>query len=202
MRETDPLAEYQMPALGRGREMSKGYTMPRTPDGQQMNFSRMQKMGMARPAPVDQFGLLDYSQPMAQMEPVKPTLPTAPAPTPFAPQIPTGATTTPSMPTTPTFAPTGTTTGGGSYGQPFDRIRQIAMENLSAQFGGQRQALEEDLARRGLSASSFGAGRLGDLAGQQARAQAQLEADLIQQRQAQENADRDLMLRLIAAMGG
>jgi hypothetical protein len=76
------------------------------------------------------------------------------------------------------------------------------MENLSAQFGAQRQGLEEEMARRGLAASSIGAGRFGDLAGQQARAQAQLEADLLQQRQAQENADRDLMVRLASLMSG
>lgn len=200
MRETDPLAGYQMPALGRGREAGRGYTMPRTPEGRQMNFARMQEMGMARPAPFAMTDMTGYPTPELRSEPIKPVLPTAPAPVPSAPQIPTDATTTPSA---PGFPPTGTTAmQTGSYGQPYDRLRQIAMENLQAQFGGQRQALEEDLARRGLSASSFGAGRLGDLAGQQARAQAELEANMLQQRQAQENANRDLMLRLISMMGG
>jgi hypothetical protein len=189
MRETDPLAQYQMPALGRGREQNRGYTMPTTPGGRQMTFAKMQADGMARPAP------MDYLQPQLQVEPIKPVLPTAPSAPPVAPQIPTTAT------TTPTFTPT-TLPSTQTYGQPFDRLRQIAMENLSSQFGGQRQALEEDLARRGLAASSIGAGRMGDLAGQYARAQAQLEADLLQQRQAQENADRDLLVRLAALMSG
>jgi len=192
MRETDPLAQYQMPALGRGREQGRGYTMPTTPGGRQMTFAKMQADGMARPAPVEMMGV-----PMVEsrQEPIRPTLPAIPAPMPMAPQIPTTAT------QTPAFAPSGMPTAGG-YGQPVDRLRAIAMENLSAQFGGQRQALEEDLARRGLAASSIGAGRMGDLAGQYARAQAQLEADLIQQRQAQENADRDLLVRLASLMSG
>ena len=196
MRETDPLSQYQMPALGRGREQGRGYAMPTTPGGRQMTFAKMQADGMARPAPVEMMGV-----PMgeARQDPMRPSLATTPTPTPMAPQIPTTA------PTTPTFVPTGmpsaTPTAGG-YGQPFDRLRQIAMENLSAQFGAQRQGLEEEMARRGLAASSIGAGRFGDLAGQQARAQAQLEADLLQQRQAQENADRDLMVRLASLMSG
>jgi hypothetical protein len=140
---------------------------------------------------------MDMMNPYAQTEPMKPTIPVPPAPMPQAPQIPSGTTTTPMAP-----GPMVTPMGGGSYGQPFDRLRQIAMENLQAQFGGQRQALEEDLARRGLAASSIGAGRLGDLSGQYARAQAQLEADLLQQRQAQENADRDLLIRLANLMSG
>ena len=196
MRETDPLASYQMPALGRGREQGRGYSMPTTPGGRQMTFAKMQADGMARPAPVEMMGV-----PMveARQDPMRPSLPTTPTPTPMAPQIPTTAT------TTPTFVPTGmpsATPSAGGYGQPLDRLRAIAMENLSAQFGAQRQGLEEEMARRGLAASSIGAGRFGDLAGQQARAQAQLEADLLQQRQAQENADRDLMVRLAALMSG
>ena len=195
MRETDPLASYQMPALGRGREQGRGYSMPTTPSGRQMTFAKMQADGMARPAPMDALQPELYNP-----EPIKPTLPSAPAPTPYAPQIPGTATTTPTM-TPPTFSPT-TMTQTPSYGQPMDRLRAIAMENLSAQFGAQRQALEEDMARRGLAASSIGAGRFGDLAGQQARAQAQLEADLLQQKQAQENANRDLLVRIMSMMGG
>jgi len=198
MRETDPLAQYQMPALGRGREQGRGYTMPTTPGGRQMTFAKMQADGMARPAPVEMMGV-----PMVEsrQEPIRPTLP--PIPAPMTPPTPTSVPGTAT--TTQTFVPTGmpgATPSAGGYGQPFDRLRAIAMENLSAQFGGQRQALEEDLARRGLAASSIGAGRMGDLAGQYARAQAQLEADLIQQRQAQENADRDLLVRLASLMSG
>ena len=198
MRETDPLSQYQMPALGRGREQGRGYAMPTTPGGRQMTFAKMQADGMARPAPVEMMGV-----PMveARQEPIRPALPAIP--TPMTPPMPTAVPGTAT--TTPTFVPTGmpsaTPTAGG-YGQPFDRLRQIAMENLSAQFGAQRQGLEEEMARRGLAASSIGAGRFGDLAGQQARAQAQLEADLLQQRQAQENADRDLMVRLASLMSG
>jgi len=72
--------------------------------------------------------------------------------------------------------------------------RDAALANMEAEAGAQRSKLEEELAARGLSASSIGAGRFGDLAGQQARARATLEADLLKE-QAQTSAqDRQLLL--------
>jgi hypothetical protein len=72
----------------------------------------------------------------------------------------------------------------------FNQIRQAQQQNLNAEFGAQRSQLEEEMARRGLSASSIGAGRYGDLAGQQARAQATMDAELLQQAAQTQSQDR------------
>jgi hypothetical protein len=65
--------------------------------------------------------------------------------------------------------------------EAFQKIRGAQASNLQAEYQGQKQELDEDLARRGLFASSIGGGRLGDLAGQQARALSSLDAQLLQQ---------------------
>lgn len=85
-----------------------------------------------------------------------------------------------------------------------DPRRQAALDNLRASFGAQRQALNEDLARRGMWASTgeLGAGgRLGDLAGQQARAEADLESSLYQQDKEIEMQQYQLILRLAQLLG-
>lgn len=74
--------------------------------------------------------------------------------------------------------------------QTFQQIRAAQQGNLNAEFGAQRSQLEEEMARRGLSASSIGAGRYGDLAGQQARASATLDADLLAQAAQTQAQDR------------
>jgi hypothetical protein len=80
-------------------------------------------------------------------------------------------------------------------------MRRAALANLEAQFGAQRQSLEDEMARRGLAASSISAGRFGDLAGQQARALATTEADLLAQDQARRNSQNELLLRLATLFG-
>ena len=65
--------------------------------------------------------------------------------------------------------------------ESFKQIRGAQAANLQSEYSGQQKALNEDLARRGLSASSIGGGRMGDLAGQQARALSSLDAQLLQQ---------------------
>lgn len=65
--------------------------------------------------------------------------------------------------------------------ESFKQIRGAQAANLQAEYQGQKKALDEDLAGRGLYASSIGGGRMGDLAGQQARATASLDAQLLQQ---------------------
>ena len=79
----------------------------------------------------------------------------------------------------------------------FERIRDAARANLEAEFGGQRQMLDEEMARRGIFSSSIAAGRLGDLSGQQARAMATMETDLL--RSMAETLGRD---RSLAAQAG
>ena len=74
--------------------------------------------------------------------------------------------------------------------QAFQQIRQAQSAQLGAEYQGMQQQLNEELARRGLSASSIGGGRMGDLAGQQARALAQLDAQLLQQAAQTQAQDR------------
>jgi hypothetical protein len=98
---------------------------------------------------------------------------------------------------------------GQQFAQPsgyttpeFQQLRQAQLGNLQAEFQGQQQALNEELARRGLSASSIGAGRMGDLAGQQARAMAGLEAQLLQQQAEAGQRGRETALGTLAQVTG
>lgn len=75
--------------------------------------------------------------------------------------------------------------------------RNSALANLEAQFGLNRRSLEEDMARRGLSASSVGAERLSDLFGQQERTRASLEAQLLADEDARRRAYLDYYLRML-----
>lgn len=79
--------------------------------------------------------------------------------------------------------------------QAFQQIRGAQAANLQAEYQGQQKALNEELARRGLSASSVGGGRMGDLAGQQARALASLDAQMLQQAAETQAADRAQLLQ-------
>lgn len=72
----------------------------------------------------------------------------------------------------------------------FQQMRAAQASNLQAEYTGQQKSLDEELARRGLSASSIGGGRMGDLAGQQARALSSLDAQLLQQFATTQAADR------------
>jgi hypothetical protein len=83
--------------------------------------------------------------------------------------------------------------------QAFQQIRQAQSAQLGAEYQAQQAQLNEELARRGLSASSIGGGRMGDLAGQQARALAQLDAQLLQQ--AAQTQAQDRLAALQAAQG-
>lgn len=78
--------------------------------------------------------------------------------------------------------------------QAFQQIRGAQAANLQQEYRGQLQALNEELARRGLSASSVGGGRMGDLAGQQARALASLDAELLQRAAETQAQDRAQLL--------
>jgi hypothetical protein len=72
--------------------------------------------------------------------------------------------------------------------------RDAALANMEAEAGAQRSKLEEELASRGLAASSIGAGRFGDLAGQQARARATMEAELLKEQANTSAQDRQVLL--------
>lgn len=72
----------------------------------------------------------------------------------------------------------------------FNTIRDSATNDLKAQFATQKDALETNLASRGLSASSFGANDLYSLTGQQDRALADLNSQLLQQAATTQAGDR------------
>ena len=79
-------------------------------------------------------------------------------------------------------------------GQSYEALRAARQAELGAKYGAERSKLEEELAARGLSASTIGGGRYGDLAGQQARALGTLEAELLGQQAEAEARDRALYL--------
>jgi len=86
--------------------------------------------------------------------------------------------------------------------QDIQQMREAQRAEIEAQFGAQRQELEEELARRGISASSIAAGRLGDLAGQQARAVASMEAVLTDKAaQSLERGRKDVLAGFAQAAG-
>jgi hypothetical protein len=90
----------------------------------------------------------------------------------------------------------------GYSNEEFQQLRSAQTGQLQAEFGAQQQALNEELARRGLSASSIGAGRMGDLAGQQARAMAGLEAQLLTQQAEAGQRGREQALSTLAQVTG
>ena len=83
--------------------------------------------------------------------------------------------------------------------QAFQQIRQAQQANIQSQFEEQQRQLNEDLARRGLSASNIAASGLGRLGGAQARAMADIDAQLLQQAAQTQAADR--LAALQAAQG-
>jgi len=116
---------------------------------------------------------------MGEMLPMKPpgAVPAAaPAAAPAgAPGAPTGA----SLAQTLQAQLTSLLQPGGYTDTEFERLKAAQEANLRAEYGAEQTRLNEELARRGLSASSIGAGRMGDLAGQQARALATMQASLL-----------------------
>ena len=202
MAEQNPLAKYQLQKIGNRRNTEGMFTnvngnaardarRQARREQRPMTFSEMQADGVARPAPALQM----FTGPEASFEGLGPVGPIAP----YAPAMDL----TPEGPLTPTGTPTGpiAETPAPSTPSTYEAMRRAALANLQAQFGAQRQSLEESLARRGLSASTYGAGMLGDLGGQQARALADLEAGLLAQEEARRNQQDELLLRLAQLFG-
>lgn len=170
----------------------------------QPTFAERQKMGQARPAPPPQAG---PAAPPPMLGQLQRQLGAAPATIPMAMQTvaPTTAAATGAGTMTPAAppreyvppapaAPTGTSLAaslqqqltsllqpGGYTDAEFQQLKAAQEAELQAQYGAEQSRLNEELARRGLSASSIGAGRMGDLAGQQARALATMQANLLGQ---------------------
>lgn len=192
--EQNPLAKYELKrfgAAGKSRNQEGVFTnqsgnaardarRAARRDQRPATFAEMQQEGIARPAPLPMSLFTGQQASVTEGEGAVPTPPPSSggydAPTYSPPTAP------PSQP--PAAPPT----------SAYDARRSAALANLQAQFLGQRQALEEDLARRGLAASTFGAGRLGDLEGQQSRALASLEADLLGE---ERNQDLDYLKLLV-----
>ena len=78
--------------------------------------------------------------------------------------------------------------------QAFQQIRSAQQANLQSEFQDQQRQLNEDLARRGLSASTIGAAGMGRLAGAQSRALADIDAQLLQRAAETQAADRAQLL--------
>jgi hypothetical protein len=92
--------------------------------------------------------------------------------------------------------------GNDAQRQAFDATRAARSAELTAQYGAERSKLEEELAARGLSASTIGGGRYGDLAGQQARASASFEAEMLKQQSEADARDRALYLTTMSDLAG
>ena len=92
--------------------------------------------------------------------------------------------------------------GDDAQRKAFEATRAARGAELTAQYGAERSKLEEELAARGLSASTIGGGRYGDLAGQQARATASFEAEMLKQQSEAEARDRALYMSTMSDLAG
>jgi hypothetical protein len=215
MAEQNPLAKYQLQKIGGpSRRNTEGMFTNASGnaardarraarrDMRPMTFAEMQADGIARPpapglemftGPAETPGLEMFTPQQSSLIVGEDDYSGPPASTPPATATPTAAAT----------PPIGDAPAGGQIGSfdSYTALRNAALANLQAQFGAQRQSLDEELARRGLSASTFGAGRMGDLAGQQARATASLEAELLAQEQARRASNNDMLLRIATLLG-
>lgn len=79
--------------------------------------------------------------------------------------------------------------------QAFQQIRGAQAANLQADFENQQRQLNEDLARRGLSASNIAGAGLARLGGAQSRALADLDAQLLQRAAETQAQDRAQLLQ-------
>lgn len=79
--------------------------------------------------------------------------------------------------------------------EAFKQIRGAQSANLNAEYQAQQKQLNEEMARRGIFSSSIAGGRMGDLAGQQARALATLDSELLQKAADTQAQDRGQLLQ-------
>ena len=206
MKQENPMAKYQLQSFGSKRRNTEGMFENKGGNaarderraGQReqmpMTFSDMSTNGIARPAPNAAMAMFTGRQQPnleADNDPAGAPPPQIPSPSAPAPQAPAPA----PAPTPGADAPAA---GGGSV---YDRLKAAGLANLRANFTGQRQSLNEDLARRGLWASTYGSGRLGDLEGQQARAEASLEADLLSGERDDERETIALLMKMAQMFG-
>jgi hypothetical protein len=213
----------KLPTLGQPAPAERqGQAQPRQAQPMQapapaQTFAQMQQGGYARPAPQAPVTAAPMAMPQAQAS-------GSSQPPPWAATNPTlyrqlqaqgyfpPAPATPSAGNNPILNQLSQTLSGmSSTPTRFDtdlykRLRDQAVGDLDAEFGGRRMALDEEMARRGLWSSSgpLGAGaRMGDLEGQYARARGGIETDLLgraAETQWQDRTTRDQMFMQLAQM--
>ena len=89
------------------------------------------------------------------------------------------------------------------YDDPrFQQRREAAMANLEAERRAAESSLQSEMARRGIFSSSIAGGRMGDIAGQFARAQASLEGDLLREAMQQDQQRQQFMLQQLGNIFG
>lgn len=149
-------------------QQQSGQNAPAVGGGQQpQTFAQMSASGQARPAPPQQQTMQGQQQ-QQQASPVAGQLQNAVS----------SALQTPSR-----------------YDLPqVQQVQSALTSQLQQQFGAQQKQLDEQMASRGLGASSIGAGYQGDLAGQQSTALANMNAQLIQNFAATQAGDQSAAL--------
>ena len=90
----------------------------------------------------------------------------------------------------------------GYNAQQLQQMRSAQMANLNQEFGEQQRQLNENLARRGISASTIAASGLGRLAGEQSRAMADVDARLLQQQAEMEQRSREANIGALTNITG
>ena len=169
-----PMAESTAMTPTAQQQLAPQATPPR-PAPPTQTFAQMQQQGQARPAP-GQFQLGQTFQPGAMAQN-------------FLQRV-SGRLS--SMEEAPSV-----------YDDPaFAQRRQAAMANLQAERQASQSKLEEEMASRGLFASSIAAGRMGDIAGQFARAQATMEADLLKEAMAQQQQREQFVTQQLGQLYG
>lgn len=144
-----------------GQQQPQQQATPQASTGAAPTFAQLQQSGQARPAP-----------PRPQAPPQQPMNPQGPpqsgGPSPIQGQLNSSISNSLANP--------------NPYNS--DTVQQINAAltgQTNQEFGAQKKQLEENLASRGLSASTIGGGYYGDLAGQQDQALANMRANLVGQ---------------------
>lgn len=154
---------------------SQGSTQQQGQTGQTQTFAQMQQSGQARPAPAPAAQLGQSFQSSGQSNALLQQL----------------------------QGQLGAMGNRSTYDDPgFQQRRTAALGNLEAERKASENDLNEEMARRGLAASSIASGRLGDIAGQFGRAQATLDADLTKEAMAQEQQRQQFLAKQYGELFG
>lgn len=159
---------YQPPRPANAPQPQQGYQPPRpAAPAPGPTFAQLQQSGQARPAP-----------------PVAPSVPLQ------SPQNPNVAEATGDMDRWRQQVAQIARVPSRFDDLAFMQMRNASQADLEAQFGNERQRLDETLAARGLYDSSIAGNQYRDLGGQQARAMANLDAQLLKEMAQTQMSDR------------